>query len=155
MFKNTPIESIVIYCDVVGDSAFVGCDKLVSVEFKNNLTHLGDEAFNGCKALTSVVFDKGCESIGYSAFYQCEKLEELTLPAGEVVIGDYAFAESGLKVLKLAATTVIANIGISAFEGVNSSFAVNVDATDKYVKNDGVVYTADGKAKPHGQVFAL
>ena len=144
MFKNTPIEQIVIYSDVVGDSAFVGCNKLVSVEFKNDLTHLGDEAFSGCKALATVAFDKGCESIGYKAFYQCEKLENLTLPAGEVVIGDYAFAESGLGTVKLAATTVISSIGISAFEGV-TGLKVNPDGNGNYVLSDNAIYTADGK----------
>lgn len=143
MFENTPVTDIVIYSDIVGDKAFLGCEKLTRVEFKNDLTYLGSEAFSGCKLLNEVVFEKGCEQIAYFAFCECTSLKSFTLPNCSVVIGDGVFAGSGLQTLAFGANTVITQSGIGVFDGVKN-LTVELDGSESYVLSNGAVYTKDG-----------
>ena len=143
MFENTPIKSIVLYCDTVPDSAFKGCTKLTSVEFKNDLTYLGQEAFNGCKNLETVIFGGACEEIAYGAFYKCTDLESLTLPNSAFVLGDLAFASSGLTELIFAENSEIESAGMSTFEGIKG-MSFNVEASALYKVENGIVFSKDG-----------
>ena len=143
MFKNSAVREIVIYSDIISDSAFEGCSNLTKVTVKNDVTYLGANAFKGCTKLTEVVFEKGCEEIAANAFYNCSKLTTLTLPDGEIVIGDGAFARSGLSKLVLSANTVLASMGIGTFENV-SSLAVDASASNYYKVEGNVVYNKSG-----------
>ena len=143
MFKNSAVKEIVIYSDIISDSAFEGCSNLTKVTVKNDVTYLGAKAFYGCTNLSEVVFEKGCEEIAANAFYQCEKLKTLTLPEGEIVIGDNAFARSGISKLVLGQNTVIKSMGVGAFDRVST---LTVDASkSNYYKVDGnAVYNKSG-----------
>ena len=142
MFQNSPITEIVVYSDIVGDKAFLGCEKLTKVEFKNDLTYLGAEAFSGCKRLNSVVFDKGCEKIAYLAFYDCDALESFTLPNCDVIIGDGVFGKSGINTLIFGEKTAITENGLGVFDGVDN-LTVVLENSDSYVLKDGAVYSKD------------
>ncbi len=143
MFENSPVTEIVIYSDIVGDKAFLGCEKLTKVEFKNDLTYLGSEAFSGCKLLEEVVFDKICEKIAPLAFYECTALKSFTLPNCNVVISDGAFGKSAINKLIFGENTVITEGGIGVFDGVKS-FTVELGSSDNYVLKNGAVYSKDG-----------
>ena len=143
MFKNSAVKEIVIYSDIISDSAFYGCTNLTKVTVKNDLTYLGAKAFYGCKNLTEVVFEAGCEEIAAEAFYQCEKLKTVTLPDGEIVIGDNAFARSGISKLVLGKNTVIKSMGVATFDKV-SALTVDVSTSNYYKVEGNAVYNKSG-----------
>ncbi|MBQ8381281.1 MAG: leucine-rich repeat protein [Clostridia bacterium] len=144
MFENTPLESIVIYSDIISDSAFKNCTELKSVEIKNDITYLGAEAFSGCAKLEDVVFDGGCEAIANNAFYECSALESFTLPDCDVTIGDAAFGSSGLKTLVFAENSFITSGGVSIFDKVGS-VTLDASASAKYKLDNKALFTKDGK----------
>ncbi len=85
----------------IGDYAFADCTALQSVSAPGVL-RIGDHAFDGC-TLLSYYQGGNMEEIGDHAFYQCEQLEMLPLQWGNHVqaIGDYAFANSGVRLVSL------------------------------------------------------
>lgn len=74
----------------IGDSAFVGCTSLTSVDIPKGVTAIGKSAFTGCTSLTSVTIPEGVTTIGESAFYNCS-LASITIPASVTTIGARAF----------------------------------------------------------------
>ena len=144
MFKNTAIKSIVIYGDMVADSAFMNCKSLESVVIKNDVTYVGDSAFLGCTALESFTAEGVVENISDYAFYGCSALESFTLPNCELVLGDAVFGNTGIKTLTFGANTVISSAGMYVFSGVDSVNAILTDSAS-YKLVDGVVFSKDGK----------
>lgn len=142
MFENTPLESIVTYCDTIPDQAFKNCEKLKEVVFNGDLTYLGVEAFYGCEKLESVTFNGMCEEIASYAFYGCEDLEALTLPNCTVNVRDAVFADCGLEKLVFAENTYLAEVGVSIFENVKG-MRFDASASAHYLVEDGVVYSKD------------
>ncbi len=57
----------------------------------SGVTSIGDRAFLGCSKLVSVTIPSGVTSIGENAFYNCSKLESVTIPSSVTSIGNYAF----------------------------------------------------------------
>ena len=94
-------ESIKIHLDLskitglssIGDSAFLACDGLTSVEIPASVTSIGEGAFVGCSGLTIVTFgeDSQLESIGNDAFDGCDGLTSVEIPASVTSIGKAAF----------------------------------------------------------------
>ena len=144
MFKNTPVNSLVIYSDTVGDEAFLDCNRLTSVTFKNNLTYLGASVFSGCTELSSVVFEGECEQIASKAFHKCTSLSSFTLPEGKVSIGESAFLESALKTLTFKETTEIDYVGVAAFSST-TKISIDTTASQIYKVTGNAIYTNDGK----------
>ena len=143
MFENTPLKSIVMYCDTVPDKAFKGCTKLTKVEMVGDLTYLGKEAFSGCKKLETVIFGGVCEEISHFAFYDCVALKTLTLPDCSFTVGECAFAESGLNELIFAKNTLFEALGMGIL-GAVENLSFNTEASDAYKTVDGIVYSKDG-----------
>ena len=143
MFKNSAVKEIVVYSDMISDSAFYGCSKLTKVTLKNDVTYLGANAFYGCKNLTQVVFEGDCEYIAKQAFYGCEKLKSITLPDGKVYIGDNAFTLTGLTSLVFSKNTVINGMGTAPFDKVGK-MDVNVSASEYYTVDGNAIYTKNG-----------
>lgn len=100
----------------IGNSAFSGCAKLVTVELPDvlttlssnvfyrcsslqsfscptNLTLIAYRAFDTCKALEGVRFNDVLETIDAQAFYGCSSLLELEFPQSIEKIGSRAFEE--------------------------------------------------------------
>lgn len=63
----------------IGNRAFTGCDKLVSVITGDFLTYIGDKAFAYCPAINSVTLPDSLRTIGISAFEGCRGLNSITL----------------------------------------------------------------------------
>ena len=112
------VENIFIDPSVkaVGEKAFSGCSKLVSIVIPSSVTTIEQNAFYGCTSLTSIVIPEsvktisayafhGCNSlapitipssvtsIGRNAFYRCTSLETLIIPESVTFIGELAFSE--------------------------------------------------------------
>ncbi|MBP3401898.1 MAG: leucine-rich repeat protein [Clostridia bacterium] len=94
-------KSYTITADVVGKGAFCGID-ITHLIFTNSNTVISDYAFANCETVESVTFPaSGVVSIGNSAFRYAEKLVKINLENVKSV-SDYAFANTGLKEVKLA-----------------------------------------------------
>ena len=77
--------------EVIGDSAFEGCTRLVHVELPSTLRHIGNRAFAQGLQARSLVLPEGLESIGDEAFYWADRLMEVELPQSLKTIGAGAF----------------------------------------------------------------
>ena len=110
----------------VPDSAFAGCDALVSISLPSGVTSIGSSAFAYCGALASVTLPSGLTSIGSSAFRSCGALASITLPSGLTTIGDSAFRDAGLT--SVALPPALSSIGDYAFNGCSDLGLVHVPA---------------------------
>ena len=106
---------------IVGELAFLWCDKLTSVSLPNATT-IGKMAFFGCENLKEV-FLPNATTIGVSAFCGCEKLTSVSLP-NVTTIGRSAFEGCGslTSIVLPNATTV----GELAFGGCSSLASVSL-----------------------------
>jgi len=82
----------------IGDSAFWGCESLISIVIPSGVTSIGEAAFSGCYSLTSVTLPEGVTSIGNWAFSRCKSLTNIEIPSSITRIGDRPFG--GCKSLK-------------------------------------------------------
>ena len=67
----------------IGNSAFEGCEGLISITIPNSITEIGDDAFSCCAGLTSVTIPNSLTSIGNRAFGDCTSLKDLRIEDGE------------------------------------------------------------------------
>jgi hypothetical protein len=115
-FQNTNLETISIpLVTIIGDYAFSGCTRLVSVKNLNSVTSIGNYAFSGCTNLVSVENLNSVTSIGNYAFSGCAKLVSIEIPNSVISIGNYAF--SGCNLSSVAIPDGVTSIGASAFNG--------------------------------------
>ncbi len=101
----------------IGAHAFEGFENLTYVEISNCVKTVGTSAFADCENLSEVSIGRigtQLEEIGASAFAGCEALESFSVPGSLRVIGDSAFANTGLQTISLNS---VAQIGARAFAG--------------------------------------
>ena len=108
---------------VIEEFAFLGCTNLVAVHGESATPcpaqTIKRSAFQNCSNLQAANFDRVI-SIGLKAFQNCTKLDVIVLPATLTSIDEYAFSNTGLKVVNNenpSPQTIKANV----FEGVNLS----------------------------------
>ena len=75
----------------IGQSAFMHCKSLNSVNIGDSVKIIGFDAFLGCHSLTSVKMGKSVEMIVNGAFTWCDALTSITLPESLTSIDDKAF----------------------------------------------------------------
>lgn len=61
---------------VIGQSAFSGCQCIISVSIPSTVTRIGRSAFFGCSKMTSVNIPSTVTEIGEHAFYGCKALNQ-------------------------------------------------------------------------------
>ena len=81
----------------LGDSVFVDCGNLETVELPSGITKIGVGAFASCGSLKEFTIPSDVETIGKMAFAFCVKLEKITIPKSVKKIGQAAFALCPLK----------------------------------------------------------
>ena len=76
-------------------------NELTAIIIPNTVTCIESDAFGGCLALSKVQFQptSNLDSIMPNAFASCPNLQTIQFPNSLKYIGEYAFAESGLKEL--------------------------------------------------------
>ena len=82
--------------EIIGESAFSGCDNLETLSFEKtgNLYTIEKYAFSSCTSLTGVIeFPDNIINIGSYAFKYCPKIFSVTIPANIINISNYAFYE--------------------------------------------------------------
>lgn len=97
-FRDLALTDVVIPDGVtsLGESAFSGCNKLVSVKLPESLTHIGAGAFNECINLLDVTIPNGITVIEPLTFCSCGKINTINIPSSVTRIEDNAFSGSGL-----------------------------------------------------------
>lgn len=112
----------------IGNYAFNCCPKLESVEFGKGIEVIGNSAFYGCESVKEFSLPAGLRKIGYSAFGCCLALESVTMPDEITEIPMNAFIEcEGLVSVTLSNKT--ASIGTSAFLGCTSLKTITIPET--------------------------
>ena len=76
---------------VIGDAAFLDCDKITKVILPSKLVTIGDEAFKKCSKLSALELPNTLQTIGASAFSDCNLIESLTIPQSVTQIKEKAF----------------------------------------------------------------
>ncbi len=117
----------------IGDSAFLGCDNLKTVTFREltpagdselaRIKEIGKAAFKGCVNLTSIDILDTVEIIGEEAFADCVNLTTINFETGSKLktINARAFMRSG--VTNVVIPDSVENVGDAAFyrcENLNS-----------------------------------
>lgn len=80
---------------LVGNSAFINCVDLTSIQFGKCISAIDDNAFKGCTNLTRLTIPHTISRIENGAFYGCNKLKELTFEDSDSPLrfgtnGDYS-----------------------------------------------------------------
>lgn len=100
----------------VPDKCFNDCTKLLTVDYKGEVTAIGERAFEGCKSLTKAPIPAAVTTLGNSAFNGCVALTDVTLPGGVTAVPDACFQDcTALADMKLPAT--VTSVGHNAFTG--------------------------------------
>ena len=100
----------------VPDKCFNDCTKLLTVDYKGEVTAIGERAFEGCKSLTKAPIPAAVTVLGNSAFSGCVALTDVTLPGGVTAVPDACFQDcTALADMKLPAT--VTSVGHNAFTG--------------------------------------
>ena len=100
----------------VPDKCFAGCTKLLTADYKGEVTAIGERAFEGCKSLVRAPIPAAVTELGDSAFNGCVALTDVTLPDGVTAIPDACFQGcTALAEMKLPAA--VTDVGHNAFTG--------------------------------------
>lgn len=100
----------------VPDKCFNDCTKLLTVDYKGEVTAIGERAFEGCKSLTKAPIPAAVTALGNSAFNGCIALTDVSLPGGVTAVPDACFQDcTALADMKLPAT--VTSVGHNAFTG--------------------------------------
>ena len=100
----------------VPDKCFNDCTKLLTVDYKGEVTAIGERAYEGCKSLTKAPIPAAVTTLGNSAFNGCIALTDVTLPGGVAAVPDACFQDcTALADMKLPAT--VTSVGHNAFTG--------------------------------------
>ena len=100
--STVTIDGVEYAVTEIRTNAFLGCEKLKSIEISEGVETIGDKAFSGCKNLESISIPSSVNNFGgWDVFESCEKVKTLTyntdaldlryvnkLPLETVVIGE-------------------------------------------------------------------
>ena len=75
----------------IGNSAFLRCYSLTSIEIPNSVTSIETQAFWHCSSLTSIEIPNSVTNIGSNAFRNCSGLTSITIPNSVTSIDNEAF----------------------------------------------------------------
>lgn len=89
-FRNcTFIEKVRVLDGIIefGDSTFMGCSSLRSIELPKTLKTIGSNCFEGCRSLKEFNGNDGLESMNNSVFKGCLELTSLSIPNSLLRLG--------------------------------------------------------------------
>lgn len=92
-FKSLPLPNTV---ESIGASAFVGCNKLETINIPSKITRLESSTFNGCTSLWSgvdtVEIPSNITYLGNSCFNNCQSLKNIKIWGFVTTIGSNCFS---------------------------------------------------------------
>ena len=114
----------------IGDSAFIWCDSITSINIPDSITSIGESAFYDCRSLARITIPDSVTSIGNRAFENCISLTTVSFDNTSQLtsIDDYAFSNC----ISLASITIPDGVTIirsRAFSSCNSLTSVVFENT--------------------------
>lgn len=98
--------------EVIGNSAFWGCQWLKTIDIANGLKEIGEMVFTNCWNLISIVLPNTVEKIGWGAFRSCSNLEDVKLSSSLTELPNSVFQNTRIKSLVLpSGLTKIGSLG--------------------------------------------
>ena len=127
---NTTLQEVILPEGItsIGQKAFIGCQKLTSIQLPETVKEIGNQAFSQCNILTKINIPEGVTKIGESTFSMCTSLTSIQLPEGLTEIGSNAFYSCN------SLTTInipkgVTKIGVSTFEFCTSLPSIQLPET--------------------------
>jgi len=119
-YGDKKLVSVVMnsYITEIGVSSFAGCIYLGSVTIPASVEKISNYAFDSCSTLEAVYFSKNSSvsSIGSNVFANCVNLTSITIPNSVTSIGSYVFRDcAGLTSVSIG--SAVTSIGYGAFDG--------------------------------------
>lgn len=140
-FRLTAITSLTLPSGTVsiGNSAFVNCEKLVTVNIPNSIKEIARHAFEGCTLLNSVNFAEGThlKMLDSSIFAGCTSLIEFKLPKSDTASSLFG-SSSAVKKFTLSKDALLSDgvlVGLTSCE----EFVVE-EGNTSFVAEGGVLY---------------
>ena len=128
----------------IGDNAFFGCEKLISVSAPQKLEQLGNGAFWCCSSLKEWTIPEGVLSIGEKTFCGCRALENISIPETvEIIKADAFNGCAKLKMIRIPNKTV--KIGERAFDNC-PKLTIHAPAgsyAEQYAKENNIPFVAE------------
>ena len=118
----------------LGDGAFRGQDKIVSIQLPEGVESIGANAFYDCSSLASVNIPSGVSAIGANTFYGCAALDSLSLPETVTTIGAGAFYGCA-SLTSVNIPSGVAAIGDNTFNGCAALNSLTIPASVTSVGN--------------------
>ena len=125
--KNALVGSLEIPNTVtkIGDNAFAGCSKLMSVTMPETVTEIGGDAFRDCSKLTNVTIGSEVTHIGEGAFAGCTGLTSITIPDKVTGVNKATFYGcNGLTSVTIGSH--VETIGASAFGACTGLISITI-----------------------------
>ena len=98
----------------IGEYAFLGNERIVTVEFPDSLKEIGTRAFADCSNLKNIILPSQLNSISVSAFENCSSITKIDFPDSLHIISDSSFAGcTGLTEITIPKS--VTTIGNNAF----------------------------------------
>lgn len=119
------------YIEHIGDCAFSGRNKLVSISIPDGCLTIGDSAFYNCHALRDVEIPNSIETIGDGAFSSCG-ITHLRIPGNISIISEY-LAQYCKYLTSVEICDGVETIGSKAFTGCNNLIDIKISGSVKNV----------------------
>lgn len=124
----------------IAESAFCGCDELLSVIIPGSVKKIPQNLFKGIESLQSVTLSEGVTEIGFCAFGECKKLQRIDIPESMSKIGSQAFSDCEC-LQRITIPAAVTEIGREAFWNCSSLTAFDVEEDNgRYASEGGVLY---------------
>lgn len=109
----------------IGARAFADCDNLRNVNIPSQLTVIGASAFENNSSISKIELSESVQIIGDNAFAGCTDLKEITIPKSVTTIGNGAFAETVEKVYYDGSKTTWTAVWVGENAFANASVIFN------------------------------
>ena len=132
--RCTSLQRIIIpsSVEVLDQSAFGYCTKLMNVVLNEGLEYLGDSVFEGCASLRQVTIPTTVIVIGHCAFRNCTKLKHVQLNEGLEHIEDQSF-EGCISLQQIDIPSTVEDIGHCAFSTCTRLMNVTLNEGLEYI----------------------
>ena len=134
----------------IGTGAFLGCDKLLSVNFGEGLEEIPYQAFAGCVALEEVYLPDSLRLIDENAFEECSGLVLMIFGTGLETVADgaFRFCEAIQAVFYKGDATGFGNVDIAAGNNTLLAAKIYYYSEQEPEENKGDYWYFDGKGQP-------
>ena len=137
-FTSTALKRVVLpeSLETLDERAFAECAALESATINGKLS---GSLFAGCTSLKNVTFNgNALKTIPVTVFSMCAALEEIEIPEGVTEIIQLGCSPKKITLPSTLETLNADKIGYGVTD-------LTINNNDRFVKRDGIVYSADGK----------